>query len=142
MIMIKIGNNIEHMETKSTLPETFGNTPLKRIVAVYSKIWKSFYGFIPQISYPMMGKLFKPLYTEFSEWQVAALICVHFNWHGATGEDNFAFKVLAEKCFPLEWLPKNVNGYRAYIINTLRIDWDNEAQIKQYVIDSVKNYTK
>lgn len=124
------------------LPEKFGNTPIKRLVYIYSKIWYSFYGFNPKVSYPMLGKLFKPLYTEFTEWQVAALICVHFNWHGATGEDNFTFKILAEKCFPLEWLPKNVNAYRAYIVNTIGVDWDNEEDIKNYVINCVKQYTK
>lgn len=124
------------------LPIKFGNTPIKRIVYVYSLIWESIYGFKPIVSYPKLGKLFKPLYTEFSEWQVAAMICVHFNWHGATGEDTFAFKILAEKCFPLEWIPKNVNSYIAYIRNTLNVNWDNEDEVKKYVISMVKQYIK
>lgn len=126
----------------NNLPEKFGNTPLKRLVYLYSMIWRFLYGFDPKIQWGMIGKLLKPLYTEYTEWQVAALICLHFSWHGASGDDDFAFKQLQEKCFPLEWLPKNINAYRAYIINTLGIDWDSKEQLKEFAVDTVTNYKK
>lgn len=85
----------------------------------------------------MIGKLFKPLLEKYSEWQVGSMICLHFYWHGASGEDAFAFKILQENCFPLQWLPKNVNSYRAYIVNTLGIDWDNLGEVRSYVVDTV-----
>lgn len=126
----------------NTLPEKFGNTPLKRLVHLYSLIWEHLYGFKPKIQWGVIGKLLKPLYTEYTEWQVASLICLHFSWHGATGEDNFVFKQLQEKCFPFEWLPKNANSYRAYIINSLSIDWDSKEKLREFAVDTVKKYTK
>lgn len=127
---------------KETLPEKFGNTTLKRLVHLYSIIWEHLYGFKPTIQWGIVGKLLKPLYTENTEWQVASLICLHFSWHGATGEDGFAFKQLQEKCFPLEWLPKSANAYRAYITNSLGIDWNDIEQLKEFAINTVKNYKK
>lgn len=124
----------------NTLPEKFGNTPLKRIIYLYSMIWRYIYGFEPTIQWGKIGKLLKPLYTTHTEWQVAALICLHFNWHGATGEDEFAFKQLQEKCFPLEWLPANENAYRAYITNTLEIDWNDKEELKRFAINTVNQY--
>jgi len=126
----------------NTLPEKFGNTPLKRLVHLYSLIWKHIYGFEPTIQWGIIGKLLKPLYTEYTEWQVASLICLHFNWHGASGEDDFIYKTLSERNFPLEWLPKNVNAYRAYIINTLGIDWDSKEQLKEFSVNVVNQYKK
>lgn len=124
------------------LPEKFGNTPLKRIVYIYTIIWDCLYGFKPTIQWGIVGKLLKPLYTEYSEIQVAALVCLHFTWHGSTGEDNFTFKILQDKCFPLEWIPKSANAYRAYITNSLGIDWDNQQEMQDFVINSVKHYAK
>lgn len=124
------------------LPEKFGNTPLKRLVHLYSLIWKYMYGFEPTIQWGRVGKLLKPLYTENTEWQVAALICLHFDWHGAGGEDEFTFKRLSEKCFPLEGLAINFNAYKAYIVNTLGIDWEDGEALREFAVNTVNQYKK
>jgi hypothetical protein len=126
----------------TTLPDKFGNTPLKRLVYLYSLIWKSIYGFAPTIQWGKIGKLLKPLYTEHTEWQIAAIICLHFDWHGATGDDDFVFKKLSENCFPFEWLPVSFNAYRAYIVNTLGIDWNDKEQLREFAINTVNQYKK
>lgn len=115
------------------LPETLGNTNIKRIVNFYSKIFRKKYGFSPRVSYPKIGALYKPILQDMSEYQIALLILIHFEWKGTTGDDDFVHKRLSQNCFPLEWLPRNINPYVAYITNSLNIDFNNEEAVKEIV---------
>ena len=124
------------------LPAELGKSSLQRVIGVYSLIWKDLYGFEPTLNWPQLGKQFKPLLEQFNEWQLAALIDVHFNWHGASGDDNFIHKRLADACFPLAWIPANVNQYRAYITNTLNINFDSLESVKRHVVEIIKPLIK
>lgn len=96
-------------------------------------MFQNCYGFQPMVQWGQIGKLFKPLMENLTEVQIAALIILHFDWHGASGEDDFIFKKLSERCFPLEWLPKAVNEYRAYLTNTQGVAFDDPQAILKHV---------
>jgi hypothetical protein len=114
------------------------NNIARRAVALYSLFWKDTYGTPHQVSnWGKVGKLLKPL-EKLNDWQLASLIWLHFNWHGASGADAFANKRLSESFFPLEWIPNNLNGYVAYLVNTLEVEWENEASVKKFILPELK----
>lgn len=121
------------------LPDFLGKTPLARLVSVYSIQFTDLYGFAPKImNWAMLGRFFKEMLAGYTEWQIAAMILLHFEWHGASGEDNFSHARLADRCFPLEWVPKAANAYRAYIQNTLKVDFADDAAVKAHVVRIIK----
>lgn len=121
------------------LPKELGNTPIKRIVAVYSKKFKDVYGFAPKImNWGQLGVMFKKLLQFYSEQQIALLISLHFDWNGADGQDQFAHRRLQNACFPLEWVPRNANAYEAYLRNTLDINLDNPKVVELQVNKIIK----
>lgn len=121
------------------LPETFGSTPLKRLVKIYSLIWKDKYGFYPTITkWGQLGKQFKLLISTFTEYQLSAIIVLHFDWKGANGDSDFIHKRLSEKCFPLEWVQPAVNEYVAYLKNSIGLNFDDKKEVKSYVVKIIK----
>lgn len=126
---------IEH-----NLPEEYGNSSIKRIVAVYAKKFTSLYGFAPKIlSWGLIGKQFKTLLNHYTEHQIALMILLHFEWRGSTGEDEFSHKRLESACFPIEWIQKNSNAYEAYLRNALEVDLDNPKVVEDYFNRQIKN---
>jgi hypothetical protein len=120
------------------LPVELGKQPLQRLLGVYALIWKSCYGTeYKETNWGLIGRLYKPLLASYSEHQIAALIILHFNWHGASGTDEFTYKRLSENFFPLTWIPKSVNQYKTYLINEMKIDFDDPIKIKKWVEDHI-----
>lgn len=132
-----INNTIESKD--SILPEKLGKTSIQRIVNVYSLFWEDMYGnkFVPD-NWAKLGKIIKSLLKHYSEWQIATMIHIHFNWKGASGTDEFSYKRLSENFFPFEWLPKQANGYVAYITNTLNIKFDDNEQVVKFIKPIIK----
>lgn len=125
------------------LPPWTGKQPLQRLIRVYSILWEERYGFAPDIeNFGKLGKLFYPLLKKYTEYQIASFIILHFEWRGATGEDEFTHKRLIDRCFPLEWIPKNVNEYKAYLVNALNIDFENHKEVKEYVAQTLNPILK
>lgn len=121
------------------LPLWSAKSPLTRLVSVYGAKYHDRY----QTAYHAQfwakyGMLYKPLLANFTEYQISALILLHFDWKGATGTDDFTHKRLVDANFPLEWVPRNVNAYKTYIINVLGVDFDKPAEIKKYVVDQLR----
>lgn len=121
------------------LPDFLGKTPLARLVSVYALKFHDLYGFDPEgMNWAMLGRTFKDTLTAYTEWQIAAMIVLHFDWHGASGEDDFTHARLADRCFPLEWIPKATNAYRAYLQNALGLEWTDDWAVKKWVVDIIK----
>lgn len=133
-----VQGNAERDKMKQ-LPFDLGKQPLQRIVYVYNLLWKDMYGFEPQIqNWGKLGKLYKPLLKSYSEFQIAALVIVHFSWRGATGDSQFDEKMLQDKCYPLDWIPARVNNYRAYLTNVLNVNFDDDVSVKNWVVGIIK----
>ena len=96
------------------------------------------YGFKPILKYPMLGKVLKPVLDQFSEWQVALLVLIFMNWQGADNNSDFEKRKLQDKCYPLNWMPMNINAYIAFAKNYLGIAFEDENEVKEYVIDTLR----
>lgn len=118
------------MNKGMALPSEYGKRPVDRIIHVYSLFWKQKYGRNPVVQYVMIARLFKPLFSQFSEYQIGLLVACHMNWRGANGDSDFIEKRLLDSCYPLSWLPKSVNEYVAYIVNNQGINFDDENVVK------------
>lgn len=125
--------SVEESIYKYILPSFLGKNYQRRIFNFYSLVWKGIYGVEPTPDYARLGRTLKSLHGKFSEYQIAMLILTHFNWKGASGRDEFAYKRLSEACFPLDWIPKAVDAYRAFIINTDGIAFESEDACKRVV---------
>lgn len=118
---------------QTNLPEFFGKGRLKRIVGFYSLLWWEHYGTRYRVTnWPAIGKHMKAL-EHLTEKQIAALMIVHFDWYGATGDDDFAHKRLESSMFPIMWLPNNENQYATFITNSVGVDFDDQDAVSEYV---------
>lgn len=133
---VSIVKDIDNTNVSSLgeLNSSLGKNKLLRIIRVYSHLWKDFYGTDYKVlNYGRIGKTLKPLFENYSEIQIAAFLCLHFNWYGATGQDQFSYNSIMKAGFPIDWLPRYVNIYEAYLRNTLKINLDNPEEVKKYI---------
>ncbi len=142
--LIKLRDLIDSKLSKDTkvgmsLPLEMGKRPIDRIIHVYGLIWKKKYGRFPIVQYAMIAKMFKPLLSQFSEYQIGLLVACHMHWRGASGDSDFIEKRLQDACYPLSWLPKAVNEYVAYIVNNQGINFDDENIVKETLDTIIKN---
>lgn len=111
-----------------------GNSSLQRIVNFYSSVWKERYGRYPVgTNYALLGKQLKPTLASVTEYQLALVVMQYFYWKGTTGSDEFGYKRLVDKAFPLHWLPTMVDEILVYWRNELGIDPDDEKEVKRVV---------
>ncbi len=129
---------VEASPALDALPDLLGKTPTARLVSVYGLLYRDLKGVEYSANWPALTKLFKPHLETFSEWQLAALITTHFEWYGASGGDEFVHKRLAERSFPLEWVPNAINEYRPYIQNNLGVPFDEAESVKAHVTRIIK----
>lgn len=142
---ININNDKDEVPTEpptvsseqNPLPHYFGKTSLQRIVSAYCILWYANYETEYAPDFGMIGKLYKPMLEKYSEIQIASLFIVHFNWHGANGDDDFTFKRLESHMFPIAWVPKNVNEYGTYLKNVVEVDFESPEAIRAYVKENL-----
>ncbi|NHZ85806.1 MAG: hypothetical protein GWP19_07985 [Planctomycetia bacterium] len=114
--------------------------PIHRIVAFYTLLWKEIYGTPYMVdNWGKLGKNFKSILENYTEYQIAAFIITHFNWHSLSGDNNFTYEKLRDAGFPLDWIPYNINQYTAYLQNTVGIDMQNNEEVKKYVNEYIRN---
>lgn len=115
-----------------------GSTPIRRLVGLYSRLWKKKYGTSPNVNWAKVTKILSPYLKDFSEYRLAMFIMVYFNWKGANGDDFSIEKRLQSNCYPLEWVHYHFNAMSPYIKNTLGIDIDNTQQVEKIVNNKIK----
>lgn len=125
-------NNTESLK----LPESFGKTESARLVALYRILWLQVFDTVYEPNWGQFTKALNGL--KLREMQKAALIVCHFAWRGTTGEDERIGKNLEASGFPIFWVSSNVNQYMTYIVNVLGVSWYDDAALKEYVRDAVK----
>lgn len=129
---------VDPIEKKETLPSLFGSSSLQRIVMIYSLLWFEVYGTKYRANFGAIGKNLKPLFDSLSEWQIAALIVIHFNWYGASGDDEYTFKRLESAMHPILWIPSHVNEYGTYLTNVLHVNFEDHEAVKKYVKEKLR----
>lgn len=111
-----------------------GKSSIQRLVNFYSFVWKERYGRLPvQTNYALLGKQLKPTFSLLSEYQLALVVMQYFHWKGTTGTDEFGYKRLVDKAFPLHWVPNFVDEILVYWRNEIGVDPDNENEVKRVV---------
>lgn len=112
---------------------------LARLVSFYSALFKHHLGAPYRVTnWGAVGKHFKPLLEDYSEFQIAAIIIVHFLWHGTSGTDTFEHKRLREKGFPILWIPRNFSNYEAFLRTHEDLDFDKPREVKNHVVRYIK----
>jgi hypothetical protein len=106
-----------------------GKSSLHRVITFYSLLWRSTYGRSPTIEWGRWGKALKPLFENYSEYQLALMLMQFFSWRGANNDDDFVHKKLSGACFPITWFPTTADSIAVYIQNALGITLDNETEV-------------
>lgn len=115
------------------LPLAFGKQPLHRIVTAYNILWYDLYGTSYKADFGMVGRLFKPLLAQLTEWQIFALFFIHFDWRGANDDDDSIYKRLDAAMFPIAWVPSAINQYSTFITNFCQVPFDDKERVRDWV---------
>ena len=119
------------------LPSNRGNTYIKRVLSIYTDLFRYTYGFYPQLPIGRFGKSLKNIIDSFTEFQIAALLIVFFNWQGMNGNDSFERDKLLKVTHNFGWFFSSINQYRAYIQNVFGLDFNDEEKVREFVIKSM-----
>jgi hypothetical protein len=119
-----------------------GKSSLLRVIKFYSLLWKSTYGRSPTIEYGRVGKALKPLFENYTEYQLALMLMQFFQWKGANDNDNFQFHKLSNNAFPITWFPVNADAIAVYIQNVLHINLNDLSTYKHIVDQKFRDINK
>ena len=134
----KDNSSVQEEDPKLKLPLPFGKTPGVRLATVYSLLWWEAFSTLYKPDYGAFTKAMQPLLESYNEWQVAALLCMHFDWFGLNGDDEFANKSLTDKGFPIYWVATKQNEYMTYLTNVLEVKWEDRDSVRDYVKQNIK----
>lgn len=123
------------------LPESLGTTWNKRLIGVYSNLWKQKYGFEFKANYGFMSRMFTNLLEQYNEYQIACLLVVFFDWRGVSGEDEWEFKRVANSAFNITWFSRGINQYEVYLRNVLGVNIDSVESMNKFLQENniIKN---
>jgi hypothetical protein len=121
------------------LPLKFGNTPALRLMGIYSTLFQDKYGFVPSIVATRHGKQLSSLLKNYTEWQVALLLIIFFEWRGMTGADDFAEQSLTKVAHPVGWFTNNLSQYEAYLRNVAEVKMDDPETVHNIVSRTMDN---
>jgi hypothetical protein len=94
------------------LAPTLGRTPLTRLRNVYSTLFKSEFGFEPDVYLAGVdGGILKKLLNEYGEVGGALRIMLYFKDLGDARE----YRKIVTAAFPLRWLPSNLNKINVWL---------------------------
>lgn len=111
---------------------------VKALLNLYGDLYKHYVGVAYKVmSYPKDMAQLKRLDKQFSPAQTRAILFQHFEWRGATGDDNFHLKRLQSAGYPIGWLSANAGNYAAYLEKTMK-EWNDELSLCEKVDTWVK----
>lgn len=115
------------------LPEVRGKTYIMRVLSIYTDLFRHKYGFYPQLPIGRFGKALKVLHATHTEFQIAALLIIFFDWSGVDGNDDWEKQSLIKVTHNMGWFFNSVNKYEAYLRNVIALDMDNEEEVRKFV---------
>lgn len=125
--------NLNQEEKTGLLPSIRGKTYILRVLSIYNDLFKSKYGFYPQMQIGRFGKAVRNLLLTKTELQVSALLIVFFNWKGITDNDMFAMQKLIDANHNFFWFIGAINTYEIYLRNVFKLNLDDENEVRKYV---------
>lgn len=121
------------------ISEEKGNTPAKRLLWLYSSLWRKKYGTEFKVdSWAKYGVLTKKLLSNYNEVQAGALMCCMFNWYGASGGDQREHDFVEKAFYPFGLVLSQANKYETYLRNVERLDFDNVDQVKRFISSNLQ----
>lgn len=134
-----IDKSIEKVETDKSVLPIKDTTPLKRLARFYSALYREQFDVKPVVKIAGKdGGIFKSLLKSWNEYQIAALLIVHFNWNGPFDTDEREFERLKANAFPLGWLTGSVNKYVVYLNDQEDVDMKDADSVAKYVKEYVR----
>lgn len=122
-------------QEEKTLPTFLGKTKLLRVIRFWEIMFREKFGNFPTVvAYAKIGGLLKPILDKYTEYQIVALLTIHFSWHGTSGNDDFVYKTMSNSGFSLTYFRKNVDLYVAYLTNTIGLVYNSEDDVVRYVV--------
>ena len=115
------------------LPISRGNTYIKRVLSIYTSLFRHKYGFYPQLPIGRFGKALKGLIRTHTELQIAALLIVFFEWQGMDGANSFERDKLLKVTHNFGWFFGGINTYQAYLVNVFGLKLDDEEAVREFV---------
>lgn len=128
--------------TTDKIPDNRGKTYILRVISIYYDLFRQKYGFDAKVSIPRVAKQIKDLCTRYTEFQVAALLIVFFNWSGMTGGDQFEADKLTKAANPFGWFYSSVTQYEVYLRNIQNLKFDDPGEVRKFVVDYILGIKK
>jgi len=116
------------------LPIHRGKTYILRVLSIYNDLFRYKYGFAPQVN---IGRFGKEIILDRTEIQISALMIIFFDWAGMSGESDFDRSKLVTATHPFAWFFSTMNQYEAYARNVLKLDFDNEEEVRNFVGENI-----
>lgn len=137
-----VNTDIPMVEDKSSepinplvcLPDSFGKTPIARLMTAYNGLWLAKFG-IERVArdFPRFGKAMKGLLESFTEIQITILMDTYFDWMGVSGDSQKDNDFLAGNGFSVEIMSKRVDILIAYVKNVLGGSWGSVEGDRAFV---------
>lgn len=112
------------------LPDSLGKNYISRLVEIYHLAWN--YKFKFQCLEQAKGrtaKILKNLKEDYTEYEIASMIFLHFEWKGLNNDNEFMNKKLEDNCFPMSWLAMSVNSYQTFLKEKMGIKDSKQLKI-------------
>lgn len=124
-------------EEKVTLSLQQGNSPVKRLISLYSKLFMDVYGYkVNSASYGIIGKTLKDLLVNYSEIQLACLLVVFFAWRGMDDKSEKEQEWLLKNTHSPFYFRKDLTKYETYVRNVA--GWSKEFDDDKLLYPIVK----
>lgn len=132
-------------EEKLTLPlvradgVSTGKTPTDRLLYLYSKLYFYTYTSYYKPNWGRDKKILTGMLSDFSEIQIAYMLCVYFNWHGMTGDSTKDYDFYTSATFPIPMFKTTCNKYEVYIRNVLGFKFDDDKEMLNKVGEHLRS---
>lgn len=125
------------VEKGVTLPKNRGTHPADRLLYLYGKLYKQVYDTTYKADFGRDKKIFNQILTQYSEIQVAYMLCVYFNWHGMTGNSSNDYNFVTGATFPIPMFKTMINKFEVYARNIMSAPFDDDEKLLDEVLKIV-----
>lgn len=116
-----------------------GKTPTDRLLYLYSKLYYYTYTSSYKPNWGRDKKILTSMLGDFSEVQLAYMLCVYFNWHGMTGDNSKDYDFYTSATFPITMFKTTCNKYEVYIRNVLGFKFDDDQEMLKKVGEHLRS---
>jgi hypothetical protein len=116
-----------------------GKMPVNRLLYLYSKLFYNTYRTYYRADFKKDIPIIKNLLINYTEVQIAYMLCVFFDWHGMSGSDSKEYDFVTGVVFPIAMFKKMSGKFEIYIRNVLKYKFDDDKELLIKVGEYLKN---